>query len=302
MLNNFTAADVTDQTGRTVFVTGANSGIGLEVSKALAGRGARVVLGCRSAAKADAAVAQIRLECPDADLGFIEIDLADLSSVRDAAARANADEEIDVLINNAGVMVPPLGRTKDGFELQFGVNHLGPFALTGLMLRTLKDRPKSRVILTSSIAHRNGRIDFCDLHAHDHYSRLKRYQMSKLANLLHMYELDRRLRTARAETMALACHPGVADTNLMRFLPGPARLLMVPGRLFLNSANEGAWPALAAATSQAVSGGAYVGPSRRGETAGPAGLAKSTERARDPELAARLWAVSTELTGVEYPV
>ncbi|MER0239947.1 oxidoreductase [Fulvimarina sp. MAC8] len=302
MLRNFTVKDVRDQSGRTFFVTGANSGIGLETARVLASNGARVLLGCRSAAKARSAVAEIRLDNPNADLGFIPIDLANLASVREAAAQVNAEERLDVLVNNAGVMVPPLEHTKDGFELQFGVNHLGTFALTGLLLYQLLQRPYSRIVITSSIAHRNGAIDFDDLNAEQDYNRLKRYQMSKLANLLHMYELDRRLRDAKADAIALACHPGVAATNLMRFLPGPARYLMLPGQFFLNTAAEGAWPTLAAATSPRLDGGAYVGPSKRGETAGPATLAKSAKRARDPDLAKRLWDVSSEMTGVAYPV
>ncbi|EAU42662.1 putative oxidoreductase protein [Fulvimarina pelagi HTCC2506] len=300
MIRNFTAEDVTDQSGRTFFVTGANSGIGLETARVLAAKGARVLLGCRTEAKALSAMADIRLEHPNADLGFVPLDLADLGSVRGAAAKVKAEERIDVLVNNAGVMVPPLGRTKDGFELQFGVNHLGTFALTGLLLDQLFARPYARIVITSSIAHRSGEIDFDDIDAQADYNRLKRYRMSKLANLLHMYELDRRLRDAKADAIALACHPGVAATNLMRFLPGPAKLLMMPGRLLLNSAAEGAWPTLAAATSPKLDGGAYVGPSKRGETAGPAAIAKSAERARNSEIAERLWAVSEEKTGVEY--
>lgn len=302
MIRNFTAEDVTAQTGRTFFITGANSGLGLEASRVLAGKGARVLLGCRSHAKAQSAISEIRLTHPNADLAFIPIDLADLGSVREAAARVKSEEKLDILVNNAGVMVPPLERTKDGFELQFGVNHLGAFALTGLLIDQLIARPNARIVLTSSIAHRQGEIDFDDPNAEKSYSRLKRYQMSKLANLLHMYELDRRLRGARADAIALACHPGVAATNLMRFLPGPARYLMLPGRLFLNSAAEGAWPTLAAATSPKLDGGAYVGPSKRGETAGPASIAKSAARARDAGPAKRLWDMSTEMTGVEYPV
>ncbi|RFC66556.1 SDR family NAD(P)-dependent oxidoreductase [Fulvimarina endophytica] len=298
---NFTASDVPDQSGRTVFITGANSGIGLEASKVLAGRGARVLLGCRSEANATGAMDAIRLEHPRAKLDFVPIDLADLASVRSAADRLKG-EPIDVLVNNAGVMVPPLQRTKQGFELQFGVNHLGHFALTGLLLDQLIDRPGSRVVITSSIAHRNGRIDFDDIDAKRHYSRMKRYQMSKLANLLHMFELDRRLRAANAQTIAVACHPGVADTNLMRFLPGPAKMLMLPGRLFLNTAAEGAWPTLAASTAPQISGGDYVGAGKRGETAGPAADAKSSARARDPQLATRLWEQSVRMTGVAYPV
>ncbi|MEN3794481.1 oxidoreductase [Fulvimarina sp. MAC3] len=302
MLRNFTAEDVTDQSGRTFFVTGANSGLGLETARVLAGKGARVLLGCRSEAKAQSAMAEIRLTHPNADLAFVPIDLADLGSIRGAAAKLASEEKLDVLVNNAGVMVPPLGHTKDGFELQFGVNHLGAFALTGLLIDQLIERPYARIVLTSSIAHRKAKIDFDDLNAEKGYSRLERYQASKLANLLHMYELDRRLRRAKAEAIAVACHPGIAATNLMRFLPGPAQYLMLPGKLFLNSAAEGAWPTLAAATSPRLDGGAYVGPSKRGETAGPATLAKSTDRARDPDLAKRLWEVSEEMTGVRYPL
>jgi NAD(P)-dependent dehydrogenase (short-subunit alcohol dehydrogenase family) len=295
----FTADDVPDQSGRTFLVTGANTGIGFETAKVLAARGARVLLGCRSAERAAAAIESIHEALPDADLEFVELDQGDLGSVRAAAERVADEPRLDVLLNNAGIMVPPRELTADGFESQFGVNHLGTFALTGLLLDKLGETSGSRVVVTSSLAHRGGEIFFDDLDASKRYRAQQRYQQSKLANLLFMYELDRRLAGAGSDTIAVACHPGIATTELARNLPS-AITLFAPllGPLF-NSPAAGAWPTLMAATDPKVTGGDYVGPSRRMETAGPARKVGSTSRARDRQLAGRLWDLSIEMTGVD---
>lgn len=298
-MSGFTADDVTDQSGRTFLVTGANTGLGFEAAEVLASKGGRVLLGCRSQDKAEAAMGRIRADFADADLRFIPLDQGDLASVEKAAELVQEEERLDVLVNNAGIMMPPLQYTTDGFESQFGVNHLGTFALTGHLLAKLAETEGSRVVVTSSIAHKAGKIDFDDLGAEQRYNTQARYQQSKLANLLFMYELDRRLRAAKSPTIAVACHPGIAATELSRHLPKLLTLAMPVVKLVLNSAAQGAWPTLMAATSGEVAGGDYTGPSRLGETSGPAEKADSTDRARDPDLAARLWDVSVEMTGVD---
>ncbi len=297
-MSGFTANDVGDQTGKTILVTGANTGLGFEASLVLADRGARILLGCRSEDRAREAMERIAARVPDADLAFIPLDQADLSSVRAAADHVQLEDRLDVLVNNAGIMMPPLRHTVDGFESQFGVNHLGTFALTSLLLDKLAKTDGGRVVITASIAHRGAEIFFDDLDASDSYEKQARYGQTKLANLLHMYELDRRLKEADSPTIAVACHPGIATTDLgrdMGFINRLAPLL----RPFFNSAAQGAWPTLMAATDPSLTGGEYLGPTKRGETSGPAGLARSTNRARDRKLAQRLWDVSVELTGVD---
>ncbi len=299
MSNGFTAADVPDQTGRTFLVTGANTGLGFETAKVLAARGARVLLGCRSADKARQAINEIETETPGADLAVVELDQADLASVRRAADQIAAEDRLDVLVNNAGIMMPPKEMTVDGFESQFGVNHLGTFALTALLLPKLGEQTDSRVVVTSSIAHRDAKIHFDDIAAERSYRAQDRYRQSKLANLLFMYELDRRLTAAGSSTIAVGCHPGIADTELARHLPSLVRFAVPLFRPFFNSAAEGAWPTLMAATGPDVAGGQYFGPSKRGETAGPAAVAHSTPVARDDALAAGLWELSIEMTGID---
>ena len=204
----FTEADVPDQSGKCFIVTGANSGIGFEVSRVLAAHGARVLLACRDKAKAEAAMARIGQLTPGADLVFLALDQADLASVRAATERAAEEPRIDVLVNNAGVSMTPLMRTKQGFELQFGVNHLGCFALTALLLPKLAETPDARVVVTSSPAHKSGKIDWDDLNAEKSYKRVQRYNDSKLANALFFFELDRRLRASGMPVTAQAVLSG----------------------------------------------------------------------------------------------
>ncbi len=295
MSRGFTADDVSGQTGRTFLVTGANAGIGFETAKVLAARGAHVILACRDADKAAAAMDRIGADVPGATLSFQPLDLADLDQVRDAAAAVLAGPRIDVLINNAGVMIPPKTLTKQGFELQFGVNHLGTFALTGLVHRHVDDR----IVITGSIAHKSGAMDYSDLSAARSYHNWQRYQMSKLANVLHMFELDRRLSAAGRATQAIGCHPGVALTELTRHLPLPLRTMTPLAAPFFNSSAQGAWPTLQAATGAHVQGGDYLGPQGLGEVSGRSGPARATRDARDPKLARELWERSVELTGVD---
>lgn len=295
----FTAHDVHDQSGKTFLITGANTGLGFETAKVIAARGGRVLLGCRSEDRATEAMERIVKDTPAADLCFIPLDQGDLASVSAAADLVADEDRLDVLVNNAGIMMPPLQYTKDGFESQFGVNHLGTFALTSHLLPKLAEADGARVVVTSSIAHKPGKIDFDDLLAEQGYDAQSRYQQSKLANLLFMYELDRRLRAVDSRITAVGCHPGIASTELGRHMPKLLTLALPLVKLVFNSPAQGAWPTLMAATSHDIEGGDYIGPAKRGETAGPAVKVTSTDRARDPELAERLWDLSIELTGVD---
>jgi NAD(P)-dependent dehydrogenase (short-subunit alcohol dehydrogenase family) len=295
MSRGFSADDVGMQTGRRVLVTGANAGIGFEVTKVLAARGAHVVLACRDEDKAEVAMNRIWADVPQAKLSFQPLDLADIDQLREAARAVLAGPRIDVLVNNAGVMIPPRTLTKQGYELQFGVNHLGTFAFTGLVHPHVDDR----IVITGSIAHKSGTMDYSDLSASRSYHNWARYQMSKLANLLHMFELDRRLSAAGRATQAIGCHPGVALTELTRHLPLPLRTLTPLAGPFFNSAAQGAWPTLQAATGAHVQGGDYLGPQGLGEVSGRSGPARATRDARDPKLARELWQRSIELTGID---
>ncbi len=295
--SGFTEADVPNQSGKCFIVTGANTGIGLEISRVLAARGARVLLACRDRAKGETAMAKIRSLTPGADLAFLPLDQADLISIRAAAQLAAKEPRIDGLVNNAGVMNPPLMRTKQGFELQFGVNHLGTFALTSLLLPKLAETKGARVVVTSSIAHRNAQIDWDDLNADKSYSPFKRYAPSKLANALFFFELDRRLRGLGSPVTAVGCHPGSAATDLGRYM-GALQMLMPVVRLFLNTAAMGAWPALQAATGSVTPGG-YYGPTGFAGIRGASGEASRAPQATDPALARRLWDVSIAMTGID---
>ncbi|MCA1325369.1 oxidoreductase [Herbaspirillum sp. alder98] len=293
----FTEADVPNQSGKTFIVTGANAGVGFEVSRVLAARGARVLLGCREQKRAEDAIARIKQLTPNANLAWLPLDLGDIESVRLAAATASKESRIDALVNNAGVMNPPLTRTRQGFELQFGVNHLGVFALTSLLLPKLAQTPGSRIVVTSSIVHLKAKIDWDDLNAERGYSRGSRYGASKLANALFFFELDRRLRASRSPVKAIGVHPGVANTNLGRHMGLLQWARPIVG-LLLNSADQGAWPALLAATGVVEPGG-YYGPTGFGGIRGVAGAAKRAPQAQDPELAERLWDASISMTHID---
>jgi NAD(P)-dependent dehydrogenase (short-subunit alcohol dehydrogenase family) len=278
--------------GKLAIVTGACSGLGLETARVLSAHGATVVMACRNPAKAETARAAVggRAE-------VMHLDLASLDSVRTFAdALVQRRTAVDLLVNNAGVMTPPRGETADGFELQFGTNHLGHFALSARLLPLYRDRAGARVVTVSSIAHKRGRIDFDNLNAERRYRRLGAYAQSKLANLLFTYELDRRLRTAGAEAIAIAAHPGYTGTDLQRHIPLGGAL----NALLATSPADGALPSLMAATSPAVRGGDYVGPTGVRELRGPPGLVKSTPASHDRAVAERLWEVSEALTGVRF--
>jgi NAD(P)-dependent dehydrogenase (short-subunit alcohol dehydrogenase family) len=304
MAEKWTAADIPDQTGRTAIVTGANSGLGLAAAGALAWAGADVVLACRNTGKGEAAVASIRAKVPDASLTLEELDLSSLASVRAFAERYSGEYEgPDLLINNAGVMAPPRRETADGFELQFGTNHLGHFALTGLLLGGMQGRREdARVVTVSSTAHKFGRIAFDNLGGERHYFRWRAYGQSKLANVLFARELDKRLRAAGSPVKSLAAHPGYASTNLQTAAPPllDRAVMIVTNRLFGQSPEMGALPELYAATRPNLDGGLFIGPDGFEEQRGHPKVVSPNGAGRDEATAARLWAVSEELTGVSY--
>lgn len=293
----FTADDVPDQSGKCFLVTGANSGIGFETARALAKRGARVLLACRDRAKAEAAKARIRAEAPQADLAFLPLDQADIESIRGAAALAAKEPRIDALINNAGVTVPTRKLTRQGFELQLGVNHLGSFALTALMLPKLRETTGSRIVITSSGQHKGAKIEWDDLNAEKSFRAIPRYGASKLANLLFLFELNRRLQAAQVPVTAVGCHPGFARTNFGRAsLAG--RIALGVGGLLFNSPAMGAWGTLQAATGDVKPGG-YYGPTAFSELRGPSSECIQSNDARDPGLGRRIWDISIAMTGID---
>jgi NAD(P)-dependent dehydrogenase (short-subunit alcohol dehydrogenase family) len=304
MSEKWTTADIPDQKGRVAVVTGANSGLGLAAAGALAKAGATVVLACRNTEKGEAAMASIRAESPSAALGLEPLDLASLDSVRDFAERfGKAHDGLDLLVNNAGVMAPPRRETVDGFELQFGTNHLGHFALTGQLLGALEGRQDARVVTVSSTAHKFGRIRFDDLQGKRRYFRWTAYGQSKLANVLFALELERRLRASGSNVKSLAAHPGYSATNLQSAAPPlvDRAVMAVTNRLLAQSAEMGALPELYAATRPNLDGGLFIGPDGFEEQRGHPKLVRPVKAGRNEEAAARLWSVSEELTGVSYP-
>ncbi len=299
---------VPDQSGRTVIITGANSGIGYEAALALAKRKANLVLACRNPSKAQAAANRIAAQAPTAELEVRTLDLADLGSVRafvDEFSRQH--DRLDLLINNAGVMAIPRTETQDGFEMQFGTNHLGHFALTGALLDTLLGTPDSRVVTVSSIAHQFGKMHFRDLNWTRSYNKWAAYGQSKLANLLFTHELDRRLKRAGASTIAVSCHPGWASTNLQA--KGPQmegsklmeRVTHLANSVFAQDAAGGALPTLYAAI-EPLSGDEFIGPTSTLGWTGSPGLVQPRDKARSAHDAARLWEASEALTEVAFPV
>lgn len=297
--------DVPDLADALAVVTGSTSGIGLETVRVLADRGAEVIVAGRNETKAHRILDDLRAEMPEAQLEWHHLDTSSLASVREFAQWfIELGRPLDLLINNAGIMMVPYGTTVDGNELQFATNHLGHFALTGLLLPALDNAPAARVVTISSIAHKEGELDFDNLQFEggEGYSPTRSYRRSKLANLLFARELDRRLDAAGSSTISVAAHPGVSSTNLGDHLMD--RVFLRPFQpvmsAVLQGADAGALPTLRAATDPEVVGGQYFGPIRRGETAGPPEIARQSTSATDPEVAKRLWEASETLTSVNY--
>jgi NAD(P)-dependent dehydrogenase (short-subunit alcohol dehydrogenase family) len=301
-MSKWTTANIPDQTGRTAVITGANTGLGYETAAALATKGAHVVLAVRNLEKGKEAARRVEQATPDAQVQLQELDLTSLASIRAAADQLRSNHEsIDLLINNAGVMMTPKSTTKDGFELQFGTNHLSHFALTNLLLDRVLAVPGSRVVTVSSQGHRfvNG-IRFDDLQWERDYGRIRAYGQSKLANLLFTYELQRRLQGTN--TIAVAAHPGGSNTELSRNLPPALRGVAAVLAPLMQGPEMGALPTLRAATDPGVLGGQYFGPDGFGEQRGYPKVVASSRASHDLDVQRRLWAVSEELTGVEFPV
>jgi NAD(P)-dependent dehydrogenase (short-subunit alcohol dehydrogenase family) len=302
-MDKWTAADIPDQSGRVAVITGANTGLGYETALALATHGAHVVLAVRNLDKGKDAVARISAQSPDADVALQELDLTSLASVRAAAEELrSAHDRIDLLINNAGVMWTAKSTTADGFELQFGTNHLGHFAFTGLLLDRLLPVAGSRVVTVSSLGHRIlADIHFDDLQWQRRYNRVAAYGQAKLANLMFTYELQRRL-APQGTTVAVAAHPGGSRTELTRNLPPLLERVATPVfGLLSQDAAGGALPTLRAATDPGVLGGQYYGPDGFGEMQGHPKVVASSDKSHDVDVQRRLWTVSEDLTGVVYP-
>lgn len=307
MSPHWSLESMSDQSGRVAIVTGANSGLGYETAAGLAARGAHVVLACRDVAKAEGALDAMRRAHGNVSAECLPLDLASLDAVRGFAKEIlDRFPRVDLLCNNAGVMALPYRRTADGFEMQLGTNHLGHFALTGLLLNRILERPDGRIVTVSSSLHRVGRIHWDDLQLERAYGKWRAYAQSKLANLLFAFELDRRLRRRSATARSLAAHPGYAATNLQSAGPRMAgarlfeRAAAIGNRILAQSAAMGALPTLYAATCSDAEGGDYIGPSGIGEMKGHPRRVGASSRARDPEAAERLWAISEQLTGARF--
>jgi NAD(P)-dependent dehydrogenase (short-subunit alcohol dehydrogenase family) len=305
-MNNWTADQMPDLTGRVVIVTGGNIGLGYESVLALAKKGAEVVMASRNMDKANAARREILAQVPDGKVAVMQIDLSDLASVRAFAEEfRSCYDRLDILMNNAGLMIPPYGTTKDGFETQFGVNHLGHFALTGLLLDMILATPNSRVVTVSSNAYRGGRINFDDLQSKQKYSAWGAYSQSKVANIHFMRELQLRLDAIRSSTISVSAHPGYSATDLQNpqkvsGVPFAGLITSIANRFFAQSAAMGALSQLYAATAPDVKGGDFFGPDK-GMRGHPT-LTELLPHAMDRSVESRLWAVSEALTGVKFEV
>ncbi len=307
MSEKWTSAQMPSQTGKTMLVTGANSGVGYQAALELARHGAYVVLGCRNAAKGEDALERLRREAPSAQVELAVLDVASLTSVRAFASRYLASgKPLHVLVNNAGVMaLPSRELTVDGFERQMGTNHLGHFALTGLLLPALQASAAARVVTIASLAHRNGKIEWDNLQSERSYAPMGAYNNTKLANLLFTYEFDRRLRAAGSAVESVAAHPGVAITNVFHNGPGDKGDLkmkviqkLIP--LIGQDDAKGAWPTEYAATEPGVPGGTYIGPDGFSELKGHPKVVQPRSKALDLTAAKLLWEKSEQLTGVRY--
>jgi len=308
----WTAEQIPSQAGRTALITGANSGIGYQAALQLARHGAHVLLGCRNEAKGRGALERLLREARGANgegasAEVVQLDMASLTSIRDfAAAFIGRGIVMDLLINNAGVMaLPKRELTEDGFERQFGTNHLGHFALTGLLLPALLAAPAPRVVTVASLAHRTGKIEFDNLQRERGYEGWDAYNASKLANILFAKELDRRARAAHSRLLSLAVHPGVSTTSIFANGPGTMNLKAIMVKLLapvmMQNDEAGALPTLYAATSPDTHGGEYIGPDGFGELKGAPVVVQPRPQALDVAVGELLWAVSEELTGVHYP-
>jgi len=304
-MTKWTSEQIGDLKGKRVIITGGASGIGFAASEVLASRGADLVIAVRNTVKGEKAAGRIRSKHPAAVITVIHLDLGDLASVKQFAMEyTGRHDRLDLLINNAGVMVPPYSKTKDGFELQFGTNHLGHFALTAHLLPVLMDTPLSRIVTVSSIAARRAIIRFDNLDGSKGYNPMTFYRLSKLSNLLFAVELQNRLERAEASTISVACHPGISVTNLLSRGSGRETGIILKWLMgfVAQPAGKGALPTLYAATHPDLRGGECIGPDGPGNTKGNPVLTNDASKLFNQALATRLWNVSEELTGVKYPI
>jgi len=295
--NKWTVDNIAAQSGKAIIITGANSGIGYEAARALANKGATVIMACRNLDKGEKAATQIQSKNPIGKVILEQLDLADLNSIKNFTNRYLVEyDRLDVLINNAGVMAIPYRLTADGYEMQIGTNHLGHFALTGLLINKLQKTPNSRVVTVSSYAHIIGRINFDDLNSEKRYQKWLAYGQSKLANLLFAYELQRRLTATSHNPISIAVHPGYAATNLQ----SSSSFFSLTNHFMAQSQEMGALPTLYAATSSEIQGGEYIGPDGFLAQRGYPHKARSSKRSYNQETAQNLWKISEELTGIQF--
>lgn len=296
-MRRWTTDNIPDQSGKVIIVTGSNSGIGYEAVKVLAKKRGHLIMACRSKERGEKAMSKLQAEISNSKIELRILDLADLDSVSDFATNFLIDfDRLDILINNAGVMMTPNSKTVQGIELQFGVNFVGHFALTGLLFNLLSTTNGSRVVNLSSLAHRNGKIDFDNLKSEKSYERLKAYNRSKLADLIFSLELQRRIEANNLDIISTAAHPGMTKTELNRH----SSLMTFLSNIFTQSAEMGVLPTLRAAFDQNIKGGEYFGPSKLFEAFGHPVKAIISKDARDIAVAKRLWEVGEELSGVKY--
>lgn len=286
-----------DQSGKTIIITGANSGIGFEAARAFAMKNATTILGCRSLKKGNEAYSLIQKEFPQAHLDLIQLDLADIGSIRQFSdIFKNRYNHLDILINNAGVMTPPYGKTRQGFELQIGINHLGHFALTGMLMESILKTKGSRIVTMSSLTHSIGKIDFNDLHFEKKYRPFKAYSQSKLANLIFALELQRKLDSVGTDVLSLAAHPGWSGTNILR----KEGILKYFNKLLGMKPEQGALPLIFASVADEVVGGSYYGPGGFKEMRGFPSLSRIAPGATNNKVAKKLWEESEKLSGIKY--
>ncbi|MGE7603104.1 oxidoreductase [Peribacillus sp. NPDC097675] len=303
MSEKWNGDEMVDVKGKTVVITGANSGLGFETAFVLAGKGAEVILAVRNASKGEKAVDRITSVHPKANVSVMSLDLSDLSSIHHFADSFLENyDSLSILINNAGVMIPPYSQTKDGFELQFGSNHLGHFALTGLLLPKILSTKNSRVVTLSSLAAINGFIDFDNLDGKNHYKAMRFYAQSKLANLLFSRELQNKFEHHQVDSISVACHPGLSHTNLMSRGSGKPlnKFVQYLSKTITQPANMGALPTLYAATEPALTGGEYIGPDGKKGRKGFPKKDAIIDTLYDKEISEKLWAISESMTGVNY--
>lgn len=306
MSSGWSTRDIPSQKGKIALITGANSGIGFEAAKALAEKGAHVIMACRNPEKANEAMTKIRSNTPYADIEFLPMDLASQRSIKEAVSIfKEKHNQLDMLINNAGVMWLPKSKTEDGYEMQFGTNHLGHFTLTGLLLDILLNTANSRIVTVSSLGHYTGKIHFDDIQLDKRYGKHKSYAQAKLANLIFAYELNRKLKAAGKTTRSIAVHPGGSSTNLAT--PGfekGASLFTGAAKVFFpyitQTAENGALPTLYGATAEGAHGGDYIGPSRLFEVIGPPKKIGSSRYSKRQDVATQLWRLSEELTDIQF--